>query len=80
MITTILLSLGFYFIGVIVALIVIAWFNAKLDAEIYQEVSIMSWAIAAVLLLVIFTAPLGYFYDWIYNKFKKYYETNRTKK
>lgn len=73
--TTFLLVLLIYYIGVLISLIIIAWVNAKFDAYINQEVSFMSWAVVLAFLMSLLVIPLEPFYNWIYNKIKKYYES-----
>lgn len=72
--TTILLVLLIYYIGVLISLVCIAWFNVKYDAYMEQVVSFMSWGVVLAFLISLLEMPLEPFYNWVYNKIKKYYE------
>lgn len=66
-----LLIVGIYFIGVLLALVLIAWLNAKWETDMMPELSLLSWIIVAYIVFVIVTSPLGKLYYWLYNKFKE---------
>lgn len=65
-----------YLAGVIVALVVIAWFNSdKYDGEVMNEgFGVGSWFTIAFILLVV----VGYYvtrpFNWLYERTKAYFE------
>lgn len=67
-----LIVLGIYFIGVILALIVIALINGRYGDDIMPANCTMSWFLLlffGVLFFVVY--PLERFYKWLYKIFKK---------
>lgn len=65
----ILLIIGFYLFGVFLALVPIAWINAKHDANIAPEFCLTSWIVIIYIIVVVTTSPLLYLYEWLYKKF-----------
>lgn len=66
-----LLIVGIYFIGVLLALVLIAWLNARLGFDFSPELSLGSWFSIIAYVIIYVTAPFGKLYDWLYNKFKE---------
>lgn len=66
-----LLIAGIYFIGVLLALVLIAWANARYGFDISPELSLGSWFSIIAYMIIYATSPFGKFYDWLYNKFKE---------
>lgn len=65
------LIVGIYFIGVLLALVLIAWLNARHGFDICPELSLGSWFSIIAYIIIYATAPFGKLYDWLYNKFKE---------
>lgn len=64
--------LGIYFIGVVLALIVIALINARECDDICPAFCTMSWFLLLIFGILYFVVyPLGRFYKWLYRVFKK---------
>lgn len=74
--STFIILVGVYCIGVILAIILLAWANAKYDTDMSAELSLLSWLIILWIIFVFVTSPLFKLYMWFYNKFKN----NRRKK
>lgn len=70
------LIVGIYFIGVLLALVLIAWLNAKYGFDICPELSLGSWFSIIAYIIIYATAPFGKLYDWLYNKFERHEKTN----
>lgn len=65
------LIVGIYFIGVLLALVLIAWLNARHGFDISPELSLGSWFSIIAYMIFYVTAPLSKLYDWLYNKFEE---------
>ena len=69
---TLVIALGIYISGVVVAVVLIAWYNAiHKDDECPVLAVGLSWVAALMLFMVLLTMGLVKFYDWTYNKFSK---------
>lgn len=71
-----LLIVGIYFIGVLLALVLIAWLNARHGFDFSPELSLGSWFSIIAYMIIYATAPFGKLYDWLYNKFERHEKTN----
>ena len=69
---TVLIVLGIYFIGVVLALIVIALINGRYEDNISPANCAMSWFLLLFFGVLYFMVyPLDCFYKWLYKIFKK---------
>ena len=68
----ILTIFGIYFIGVVLALIVIALINGRYGDDISPGFCTMSWFLLLIFGILYFVVyPLERFYNWLYKVFKK---------
>lgn len=68
----VLIALGIYFIGVVLALIVIAFINGRYDDNISPINCATSWFLLFIFGILYFVVyPLDRFYKWLYKIFKK---------
>ena len=70
---TVLSILGIYLVGVLAAIIIIAWVNAhdhKID-EVPSDWACLSWIAVFFAMFILIAYPFAFFYDWCYNKFEK---------
>ena len=67
---TLLLIIVIYLIGLLLALVLIAWLNAKHGFDVSPGLSLGSWFSIIAYMIIYITAPFG-LYDWLYNKFKE---------
>lgn len=72
---TVLSIFGIYIVGVLAALLVIAWVNTHGFGtggdEIPSVVGGLSWIAVFVIIILFITYPFSLFYDWCYSKFEK---------
>ena len=68
---TLLLIIVIYLIGVLLALVLIAWLNARHEFDISPELSLGSWFSIIAYMIIYVTAPFCKLYDWLYNKFER---------
>ena len=68
---TLLLIIVIYLIGLLLALVLIAWLNARHGFDISPELSLGSWFSIIAFMIIYITAPFGKLYDWLYDKFKE---------
>ena len=72
---TVLSIFVIYLVGVLVALIIIAWGNThSFGTGAYEtppEMAILSWITVFIAMIMLITYPFVFFYDWCYNKFEK---------
>ena len=68
---TLLLIIVIYLIGVLLALVLIAWLNARHGFDINPELSLGSCFAIIAYMIIYVTAPFGKLYDWLYNKFEE---------
>lgn len=68
----VLIALGIYFIGVVLALIVIALINGRYEDDISPAYCTMSWFLLFIYGILSFVVyPLDRFYKWLYKIFEK---------
>lgn len=72
---TVLSIFGIYIVGVIAALLVIAWVNTHGFGtgadEIPSVFGALSWITVIVIIILFIAYPFSLFYDWCYSKFEK---------
>ena len=68
---TLLLIIVIYLIGVLLALVLIAWLNARHGLDVGPGLSLGSWFPIIAYMIIYAAAPFGKLYDWLYNKFKE---------
>lgn len=67
-----LIVLGIYFIGVVLALIVIALINGKYGDDLSPALCVGSWFLLLIFGILSFVVyPLDRFYKWLYKIFEK---------
>jgi hypothetical protein len=72
MIMIALIVFGIYFIGVVLALIVIALINGRYEDNIIPAYCTMSWFLLLFFGILYFVVyPLDRFYKWLYKIFEK---------
>ena len=72
---TVLSIFGIYIVGVLAALLVIAWTNTHGFGpggdEIPSELGALSWITVFLIIIRFIVYPFSLFYDWCHNKFEK---------
>jgi hypothetical protein len=73
--TEILLILGIYIIGVLVAICIAAYINAQSDSRgIPASMCALSWVFIFVIILMSIAYPFALLYDKLYDKFLEHKE------
>jgi hypothetical protein len=72
---TVLSIFGIYLVGVLAALLVIAWVNTHGFGtgadEIPSVFGALSWITVCLIIIIFIAYPFSLFYDWCYYKFEK---------
>ena len=72
---TVLSIFGLYIVGVLAALLVIAWINTHgfgpVGDEIPPALGALSWITVYLIIIQFIVYPFILFYDWCHNKFEK---------